>query len=850
MSVSSSFFSPYVSSGLYNSSSFSALTVGLGSKTVTVSSGLDYRTSDRVHVASTANPTAFWLEGVVTSYLGNTLVFTADRYKGAGVTLSSWTVDKIEGTTSSGPNGYDVIVIAGQSNAVGWNSGDYDALIDFTSSRICQWGCSTAYMDKLLMAKDPLQWPPNQTPFSTSVGCAMTFAKQYIASTDRDVLLVPAAVGATRLYGGPWSVGGDLYNNLIARTNAAIAYGGGNNQLKCIIWIQGEADVQSSVSQTQYANAFDPMLDGFRSSITGGTNCPMVVVSMVPEWMAANSTYSAPIYAAHVDTPNRKYYTAFVDGPTGAAVGGGANIHYSGAGQRAIGLLAFSAYQNALLNTPTRVKKPTISLASGSFYSTQTVTLASATPSAIIYYTTDGSIPTTTSSIYTLPLSISTSVTLRVFAFKIGMDNSDISSATYTIFTRVDPVTLSVSAGTYTSTQTVTLGCITPGSQIFYTTDGFNPTSGSSLYSSPLSIAATTTLKAIGIRSGLTDGPITSATYIIQVATPTISLAGGAYVGTQSITLSCDTSGVEMFYTTDGSTPATSQTGVTTRYTGAFNISTSMTLKVIATKTGLSNSAIASATYTFPTQTATPTFSPVAGTYVGTQSVTISCSTSGAQIFYTTDGSTPATSQTGVTTEYTAAISVASTSTIKAIATKSGLSDSPVSSALYTITEPVYSNIVSYPSADAYSGATYTFRNRFKASSMTIPSGTVTRFKVQAIGNIRKMYIGIALDSGSNSNTSSMTQVTFNNGATSITGQPGTTRTLSDPIILSWNKTSDIIVSVYFLNTDATGLKAAITGCDAYYAAGSDVAANTNPGTVGVFANRFVSVDRIQSDGF
>jgi len=78
---------------------------------------------------------------------------------------------------------------------------------------------------------------------------------------------------------------------------------------------------------------------------------------------------------------------------------------------------------------------------------------------------------------------------------------------------------------------------------------------------------------------------------------------------------------------------------------------------------------------------ATPTFNPGAGTYTSAQSVTISTATSGAAIYYTTDGSTP----TSASTLYTGAINVASTQTIKAIALKSGMTDSAAATAAYTI---------------------------------------------------------------------------------------------------------------------------------------------------------------------
>lgn len=79
--------------------------------------------------------------------------------------------------------------------------------------------------------------------------------------------------------------------------------------------------------------------------------------------------------------------------------------------------------------------------------------------------------------------------------------------------------------------------------------------------------------------------------------------------------------------------------------------------------------------------TATPVFSPVAGTYSTAQSVTISDSTSGAVIHYTTDSSTP----TASSPVYSTAITVSSSETLKAMATASGMLDSAVATAAYVI---------------------------------------------------------------------------------------------------------------------------------------------------------------------
>jgi hypothetical protein len=78
---------------------------------------------------------------------------------------------------------------------------------------------------------------------------------------------------------------------------------------------------------------------------------------------------------------------------------------------------------------------------------------------------------------------------------------------------------------------------------------------------------------------------------------------------------------------------------------------------------------------------ATPTFSLAGGTYSTAQTVTISDATSGATIYYTTNGTTPTTSST----KYTGTITVSSTETLQAIATASGYETSLLWSAAYII---------------------------------------------------------------------------------------------------------------------------------------------------------------------
>jgi carbohydrate binding protein with CBM56 domain/chitobiase/beta-hexosaminidase-like protein len=75
--------------------------------------------------------------------------------------------------------------------------------------------------------------------------------------------------------------------------------------------------------------------------------------------------------------------------------------------------------------------------------------------------------------------------------------------------------TFSPAGGNYTSAQTVTISTSTAASTIRYTVDGSTPTASSTLYSGPISVSSSRTVNAIGIKSGLTNSAVGSASYTI-----------------------------------------------------------------------------------------------------------------------------------------------------------------------------------------------------------------------------------------------------------------------------------------------------------------------------------------------
>jgi hypothetical protein len=447
--------------------------------------------------------------------------------------------------------------------------------------------------------------------------------------------------------------------------------------------------------------------------------------------------------------------------------------------------VASAAY--TITPTPPTVTTPVFSLAEGTYTSAQSVNISDATSGATIYYTTNGSTPTTSSTAYTGSITVSSTETLEAIAVVTGDTNSAVASAAYTITPpppTVSTPTFSPAAGAYASAQSVTISDATSGATIYYTTNGTTPTASSSRYTGPIAVSSTETLEAIAVDTGDTNSAVASAAYTINtppptVSTPTFSPATGAYTSAQSVNISDATSGATIYYTTNGTTPTTSSTP----YAGPIAVSSTETLEAIAVKTGDTNSAVASAAYTItsspPPTVSTPTFSPAAGAYASAQSVAISDATSGAAIYYTTNGTTPTTSSI----LYTGPIAVSSTETLEAIAVDSGDTNSAVASAAYTITStpPTVSTPTFSPAAGAYASAQSVNISDATSSAAiyyttngTTPTTSSSRYTGPIAVSSTETLEAIAVDSGD-------TNSAVASAAFTITLQPNFVLSASEP---------------------------------------------------------------------
>lgn len=114
--------------------------------------------------------------------------------------------------------------------------------------------------------------------------------------------------------------------------------------------------------------------------------------------------------------------------------------NYSGTLTATCGSVSVNVALSGSVTSMPVVATPTFSLDGGSFLSAQTVSISCTTEGATIYYTTNGTDPTTSSTVYSSPLNITTTTTLKAMAAKAGHQNSAIDSVTYSILTPMDIV--------------------------------------------------------------------------------------------------------------------------------------------------------------------------------------------------------------------------------------------------------------------------------------------------------------------------------------------------------------------------------------------------------------------------
>lgn len=287
---------------------------------------------------------------------------------------------------------------------------------------------------------------------------------------------------------------------------------------------------------------------------------------------------------------------------------------------------------------PTQVATPTFSVEGGEYYNAQSIALSCATADASIFYTINDGAETA----YEAPIELNESgeYTVKAWATKEGLENSEVVSKTYTLKIGEQPMNISLNILEYGTDKGLNRGVelyeIVYNNVTFVATKGTNPPAyyedwriykDSEANKGTLTVTApdgyliesidfvgtinfgsadsgtfkngkwsaleNTQQVVFGGNTGTTK--ITSITVILkapnQVATPTFSLTSGTYEGTQSLTMDCATEGATIYYTVNG--------GEAKTYTGAIELAEGEYAFVAwAEKDGMTKSSEVTANYT------------------------------------------------------------------------------------------------------------------------------------------------------------------------------------------------------------------------------------------------------------
>jgi hypothetical protein len=164
---------------------------------------------------------------------------------------------------------------------------------------------------------------------------------------------------------------------------------------------------------------------------------------------------------------------------------------------------------------------PSITPNGGTFDTSVQVSLQASTPGADIYYTLNGDDPTSASTQYTGPITLTNSATVKAMAVASDYTNSTVASA---VFTKSDPAavatpTITPNGGTsFTTSVQVSLQTSTPGADIYYTLNGDDPTSASTQYTGPFTLYDNATVKALAVAAGYNDSAVASADFAVTVS--------------------------------------------------------------------------------------------------------------------------------------------------------------------------------------------------------------------------------------------------------------------------------------------------------------------------------------------
>lgn len=358
---------------------------------------------------------------------------------------------------------------------------------------------------------------------------------------------------------------------------------------------------------------------------------------------------------------------------------------------------------------PSTVAAPTFTPVPGNYFDPQTVTISSTTEDAVIRYTTDGTDPDENSTLYTEPVTIAATTTLKAKAWKTGLTPSFITIGNYSFPVEVENIAAFKAASSATNTTVYKI----TGDVTFVYRNGRNifiqdTTGGLLIYDNANSVI-TTEYEEGDIISGGIWGTYTlynGLTEMIPVRNTSESAQNTGEVIPDTVTITMLLNRYDEY----------ESKLVTIDYAifkgGTFNTTDAATLKIYDETDSMDcrnsfrtlHMTIEEGQYAYVTgftskfNTATqiaprnnddislwgeveePAFDPAGGSYSAAQNVTITSATSGAVIYYSISPDTSA------NTLYTGPITISQSATLYARAEAEGMMPSAKVNAAYIIT--------------------------------------------------------------------------------------------------------------------------------------------------------------------
>lgn len=342
-----------------------------------------------------------------------------------------------------------------------------------------------------------------------------------------------------------------------------------------------------------------------------------------------------------------------------------------------------------------KASTPFLSPAPGIYSQNLVVGIGTKTPDAEIYYTLDGSAPTRHSFRFdgAIMLEIDGAMAdIRAVAYRDGMRISDEGGGMIGVdYEALDPPVFTPAPGEYHQDQVITLNPPEPRARVYYTLDGTEPTMDSAVYEAPIEVRghdSEITVRAVAFVDGMKLSSVAEASYDIQylpTETPETYPEPGTYNGGQVITLMAQEPEAQIYYTIDGSDPSVRSP----RYDAPFFLPAPGDYEVnaIAIRHGRIESVITRSLYELTYNVVqNVAVNPPAGTYIGTQTITLSTTTPDAEIYYTFGDP----NQNGEAARYlyTGPIHVSETATVTVQAWKDGWIASSVTAHAFDIQSP------------------------------------------------------------------------------------------------------------------------------------------------------------------